>query len=265
MGARFPAWHLANGVMNARDDELKGAVSSCETWAEWCTGAVAIGLVIEVLIAAAHPSFDSFMEIWGSVIADSLVALGVIGELLFSAKGSRCQTELRRRSDENVVEANARAEEARLKTEELRADFGWRALSAVQMAALTTELRKARGPVVISHPAGDIESSSYASQFVAAFRTAGWSVTIEAATYPLVEFGIRAPALADEAAHTSINLRAALTAADIQFANEPVPSWSGASVTSLGPIEGAIRMRPQRFSEGPAQIYVGPKVMPYGR
>jgi hypothetical protein len=39
------------------------------------------GLLVEVVIAAAHPPYDSFFENWGTVIADSLVALGVGGEV----------------------------------------------------------------------------------------------------------------------------------------------------------------------------------------
>jgi hypothetical protein len=63
-------------------------------------------LIIEVALAIKHPPFDSFVGIWGSVIADSLVALGVFGELLFSAMGSKRHGELQRRSKIMVAELN---------------------------------------------------------------------------------------------------------------------------------------------------------------
>lgn len=121
----FPAWRLRNGVINASDGELEVAASACETWAKWCGAAVVLGLIIEVALAAKHPPFDSFVGIWGSVIADRLVALGVFGELLFSAMGSKRHGELQRRSKLIVAElntqartANARASEANQKAQE---------------------------------------------------------------------------------------------------------------------------------------------------
>jgi len=99
----FPGLRLINGVINATNDELRESRDSCERAAEWGGIAVVSGLVIEVILAACHPPFDSFAGIWGAVIADSLVAIGVAGEVLFSRMGSARQRELQRRSDERVV------------------------------------------------------------------------------------------------------------------------------------------------------------------
>jgi hypothetical protein len=75
-------------------------------------------LIIEVGLAAKHLPFDSFIGIWGSVIADSLVAIGVFGELLFSAMGSRRHGELQRRSKLIVAELNTQAREANARASE---------------------------------------------------------------------------------------------------------------------------------------------------
>ena len=51
-------------------------------------------------------------ERWGSVIADSLVAIGVALEIKFGQMAGLRQRKLRRRSDEIAAKANARAAEA---------------------------------------------------------------------------------------------------------------------------------------------------------
>ena len=70
------------------------------------------GVIATVIIAAAHPLYDSFWEQWGSAIADSFVAIGVVTEIKFGQMAGLRQNELRRRSDERVAEANARAAQA---------------------------------------------------------------------------------------------------------------------------------------------------------
>ncbi|MGA9917519.1 MAG: hypothetical protein WBR17_33755 [Paraburkholderia sp.] len=116
-----------NGVIKAKDAELEGAQTFCEHFAIGSTCLVFIGLVIEVVVAIEHPSFDSCLERWGSVIADVLVAFGVLGELLPSMLVRRYNTEVKRRSDDGLAKANeraasayARAAEAELKLIEFR-------------------------------------------------------------------------------------------------------------------------------------------------
>ena len=94
-------------------------------------------MIIEVALAVKHPPFDSFVGIWGSVIADSLVAIGVFGELLFSAMGSKRLGELQRRSKLMVAELNTQAREANQKAQE--AALALAELTAPRM--LTTEQR----------------------------------------------------------------------------------------------------------------------------
>ena len=107
----FPAFRLTNGVINASDCELGHSFESCERWAEGSALAVIAGLVLEVGIAFSHPPFNSFWEHWGAVVADTLVALGVAGEVLFGRMGRTRQNELTRRSDKKLTEAIDRATE----------------------------------------------------------------------------------------------------------------------------------------------------------
>jgi hypothetical protein len=141
----FPAWRLPNGTIKASDLELEKSIESCERWAWFGGGLVIVGVAAEVAIAAIHPPYDSFLEQWGSSLANSLVALGVAIEIIFSRLAGLRQNELKRRSDERVAAANARAEEANQKAQE----------AALQLARLTT-------PRIISgeHVAGLVEAVS---------------------------------------------------------------------------------------------------------
>ena len=114
----FPAWHLPNGTIKASDIELEKSIESCERWAWFGGGLVIVGVAAEVAIAAIHPPYDSLLEQWGSSLANSLVAIGVGHEIIFSRMAGLRQNELKRRSDELVAVANARAEEANQKAQE---------------------------------------------------------------------------------------------------------------------------------------------------
>jgi len=79
---------------------------------------VIVGLIAEVALAWLHLPPDSACSVWGTVLADSLVAIGVSGEVQFSRMAFRRDKELKRRSDEKVAEAKARAAEANQKAQE---------------------------------------------------------------------------------------------------------------------------------------------------
>jgi hypothetical protein len=108
--------------MSKTDDQLRSEIEANESRGEWGAWAVVAGLVIEIVLAAAkslgyeHPGVEN----WGSVAADCLIALGVYSEIHFARRASRGNVELRRRSDERVAEANARAAEANKVAEEER-------------------------------------------------------------------------------------------------------------------------------------------------
>ena len=172
--------------MNATDDELRESVKSCER-AALCGGiAVVAGLVIEVVLAFHHAPFDSFEGTWGAVIADSLVALGVASEILFSRLGFSRQYELQRRSDEIVAEAktiaaqaNERAAELARETatlqwqlEQQRQKLAQRLLSPEQKAAMISALRGKLSEVMLVIQ-NDPEANAFAMQLMTVLAEAG--------------------------------------------------------------------------------------------
>jgi hypothetical protein len=110
----FPAWCLPNGVISASDSVLEKSIESCERWEWFGGGLVVVGVIAEVAIAAIHPPYDSFLEQWGSSLANSLVAIGVALEIKFGQMAGLRQGELNRRSDEKVSSATDRAANAEM-------------------------------------------------------------------------------------------------------------------------------------------------------
>jgi hypothetical protein len=114
------AWRLPNGITNASDDALEFSGDVCETWTWVCGGAVVAAVLAEAVIAWSHPSYDSPWERWGSVVANTFVALGVAGEIIFAMMAFRRDKELKRRSDDKVTKATNRAAKAEEELRELR-------------------------------------------------------------------------------------------------------------------------------------------------
>jgi hypothetical protein len=100
--------------MNKTDDQLKSAIAVNESRAEWGAWAIVVGLVLEIVLALSVSfGFEKkWVENWGAVLADSLIALGVYAEIHFGRKASTASAELRQRADVKVAEANERASEA---------------------------------------------------------------------------------------------------------------------------------------------------------
>jgi len=101
-------------MTSASNPELEKSVESCERWEWFGGGLVVVGVIAEVAIAAIHPPYDSFLEQWGSSLANSLVAIGVGLEIKFGQMAGLRQSELKRRSDEEVAAANQEAKQASL-------------------------------------------------------------------------------------------------------------------------------------------------------
>lgn len=74
----------ANGVDD--EGELRKAEARYERLAMWGGAAVVFGLVMEVTLTAAFAKGQSFIEEWGPVFADALIAVGVASEVLFAAR-----------------------------------------------------------------------------------------------------------------------------------------------------------------------------------
>jgi len=106
--------------MNDNDNQLQISVSVNENFSKYCGWTVVAGLLIEVCLAWKYRGHATWMENWGPIFADALIALGVFGEIYFAGRVSKSEKALRRISDEKVAEANARAAEAQLETARLR-------------------------------------------------------------------------------------------------------------------------------------------------
>jgi hypothetical protein len=174
----FPLWYLPNGTKNASDGELELSGESCERWGWRCGALVVIGLIAEVAIAWSHPSYNSFCERWGSVLADALVTIGVAGEILFSRMAFRRDKELKRRSDEKVAESNERAATALQRAEEerharikLESQLLPRELTQEQFTAL--QALKGKYEAINVAYETDIETGHFANAICSALMAAG--------------------------------------------------------------------------------------------
>jgi hypothetical protein len=195
----FPAWYLRRGTINAPDDAIERASSSCERWEWGFAGLVVFAVAAELVLAIVHPPYDSWWNRWGSAVADALIALGIIGEVLFGRMDGRYQTELRKRSNdrlaqvefdngflqESAARANERAAEAlqkaadadlaRVKIEERLAH---RTLSNEQFEIVVGRIKEFSGTpvsVVIRAPES-IEITLAANLLIHVVSTAGWRV-----------------------------------------------------------------------------------------
>lgn len=235
---------------NLRED--KSVFSMLEEYGAW---AVVAGVVVEVVYAAIYRGNKPFGEAWTPVFASGLIAFGVIVEILSSRKAAEASDELDRRSNEKVAAANECAANAERETEKLRAEFGWRFISGEQMPRLVHLLGQSQGPVVIIYSIGDVESESYATQFMRAFVWAGWFTTMKAVHFERLEFGLRAPESLEPLGQPPRTLRDALRAVGIPFESGPIP-FSG--------LNRVMEYEPQRrFAEIPADFFIGPKPYPY--
>jgi hypothetical protein len=120
---------------------------------------------------------------WGSLIADIMIALGVGGEVLFGAIDSRCQSELRRRSNKRLGDALTQAGEAHeraakldVEAAQLRQQLAPRELSKEQYQTLLTLRDRVEAVGVTSYT--DSESIGFARQIVETLRRAGIHVTL---------------------------------------------------------------------------------------
>jgi hypothetical protein len=181
----FPAWRLPKGIISASEEQLDESIESCER-AEWFGGGLVVaGVIATVAIAAFHPSYDSWLERWGSAMADSLVALGVGIEIKFGQMAGLRQNELRRRSDEKVAEAKERAAEANQKAKDAELELTklLERLSPRRLTQQGQELISARisgfagiTGVIASSPS-EIESMRLEMGIHAALSMGGWKIT----------------------------------------------------------------------------------------
>jgi hypothetical protein len=179
----FPAWYLPNGAISAAESQLEDASSSCERWAIFCGGIVVISVVGEFILSAVHPAYDSPWEKWGSALADALIALGIVGEVMFGMWNNRIQTELRSRSNKKLGnaekasgEAKERAANADLARIKLEAQLAPRSLTKEQFDQLQT--LRGKVPAVSITSASDFETTRFAAEIALALQIAEVDVKI---------------------------------------------------------------------------------------
>jgi hypothetical protein len=175
----LPPWYLPNGTIYASDDQLEEGTSSCELWGIACAVIVVLSVVFEFVLAIFHPPYDSPWQRWGSAVADALIALGIIGEVLFGMWSGHIQTELRDRSNKRVAdsalraaEANERAAEAQLALEKLRMP---RSLTVEQQESITEAMKPFAGQKFEGEVASGVPDAIWLWYSIAkALTDAGW-------------------------------------------------------------------------------------------
>ncbi|HEY8697005.1 MAG TPA: hypothetical protein VIM02_05265 [Rhizomicrobium sp.] len=113
-------------------------------------GVVVFGIVLELAIAFAHPSYETRLARFGPIVADALIALGLVFEILTSSRLRIIEGELRSRLEVRLrqayqwaAEANVRADKAegRLDDAERDLDSAWRTAHSAQEQADSAEAR----------------------------------------------------------------------------------------------------------------------------
>lgn len=226
-----------------------------------------ISVIAEFVLAILHPPYDSPWERWGSAIADALIALGIVGEVMFGMWNNRIQTELRSRSNQKVADAvkaaadaNERAAKAELETQRLKAQYAWRRFLPEQEASLRFWLGKMTGgSVIIRWFMYDIESHNLAEDIGAIFRLSGWKARLSPEAYSgNFAYGLRVsapvtlpPSKNEENRRAADVVKTAFTNSFLEFAPLPSPQphmMTGAHGDDVSP--------------PCAEVYVGPKPPP---
>lgn len=165
------------------DEQIESRSTFCELWMHISAGVVVVGVCLEVFIAIENPPYGIGLQRWGSLLADIMIALGVGGEVLFGAIDSRCQSELRRRSNTRLGEAVTQAGEAHgraakldLEAAQLRQQLAPRELSKEQYEILLTLRGRIDAVGVTSYT--DSESIGFARQIVETLRRADIQATL---------------------------------------------------------------------------------------
>ena len=215
---------------------------------------VFIGLAIETAVEVYFRKDASCIEITLRLIANILIAGGVLGEVIFAHRVSKEADEQQRKSDEKIAEANARAAAAELRTEQIKVAFAWRRLSSDAIRLISETLSKfPKMSVRITFVGVDPETNTFAHELGSVFSKNEWKVAYTSATYSgEVAFGlIIAQPYTQENVDATAVARMAATNAGIEFLGGFIPQWF------LGAGSG------ETIDENiAAQIYVGPKNMP---
>jgi hypothetical protein len=226
--------------------------SDRENWSAWL---IVVALLMEAYAAWYFSTPDKeWYETTFLIAANLAIAAGVYGEIRFGRKADTVGEALQQISDERIAASEARAAEAQLETEKLKAQFAWRFLPLEKVAELANKLRATPASVQISYLQSDPECLYFAKQWWAIFRMARWPVQMQGSTSGELWFGIileggagsnETPA-SQEA--TALVMKA-LSEAGIGFNVAPIPRWvTGLHFPSKEPMGEKI-----------AQMCIGPR------
>jgi hypothetical protein len=243
-----PAWYLRNGRINAADNTLENASSSCERWGIFCAALVGFAVIAELVIAFVEPPYNIFLKL--SAPTDAAVAIGIVGEVLFGMWDGRIQTELRNRSSKRLADATEgaaraieRAAAAELEAERLRKELAWRRISPNETLKMSEVLSRPDLPkfgLRIEHPANDPEVITFANDIAEVFRKNGWPVLFISTVSSHTFSGMMIPLYGPEETDACGITRLAFQNAGIEFLGGYPPPSSGMSMGSGDTISGPV-------------------------
>lgn len=117
------------------------------------------------------------------------LAVGVAATILIVWMGNVKETYLREdlaAAATYASEADARAAEARLETEQIKAELAWRTITPELEDNLLTALSPYQGVITIKHVSNDPEAVALAVEFANLFVKAKWHVSLLNVTFPNV-------------------------------------------------------------------------------
>ncbi|HXW41572.1 MAG TPA: hypothetical protein VEK75_10235 [Xanthobacteraceae bacterium] len=250
----------ANGpsALGQRKKEAHQRLEELERWSARATLLILFGIVVDIATVLYVPHERA--EIIGALIANGLIGVGLIIEYIVILRAITASGEAQREADERVgiaekqaSEANARAAEAELKTEMLRAELAWRRISREEAAKMTEVLGRADLPkfgLRIFHVSGDPEALTFSQDIADVFRRNGWPVLFVATSQTLSP-GVMIPLYA--APHLE-----ACGVTRMAFQNASINFVGGFPVDS-----GGMMMASGDDIPGPAAaIYVGSRLPP---
>jgi len=184
-------------------DIFKEQISTNEGRAELGAIAVFAGLIMEVALAFRFRTHKSFLEEWGPIIADALVALGVYAEIHFGRKASNEASERVASANERAataIEAASEATERAGKAEQRAAELNKQVIDSertiLDMQKYSLPRRFWTGPktdpILLEHPnttvciyvVNEIEPRRLGRYISGGLCSVGWNVNIFEKTIP---------------------------------------------------------------------------------
>jgi|GEM_PF-3152565 len=170
--------------MEDRESQLRASVDRNEFRANLSAWLIVAGVVVEIVVAVLNKHL-------GTTLPDTMIALGIAGELLFAARASRAASDLRAISDERIAELTEKGEQERLARVKIEARLAKRSLSQEQQGVFTSRMSEwAKLPgtdkqqsVSVFPTSGLHEAANLANEIAVALEQAGWAVGRHPVTY----------------------------------------------------------------------------------